>query len=401
MKKILVPTIRFPEFLDAGDWEEKTLDQCLDYLQPTAYLVSDTNYNNAYKTPVLTAGKTFILGYTNETHGIFNENLPAIIFDDFTTATQFVNFPFKAKSSAMKILLAKNGANIKFMYELLQVINYEVGVHERHWISKFAPMSILIPLPSEQQKIADCLSSIDELINSQSQKVEALKIHKKSLVQNLFPKDGETSPLKRFPEFQNEGEWSSSTLGDIATITSGGTPSRSKPEYWNGDIPWITTSLIDFNIIQGANEFISAAGLKESSAKIFPKNTILMAMYGQGITRGKVAVMGIDAATNQACAALLLKKDIKTDFVFQNLASRYEEIRELSNKGGQENLSGGLIEKISFSFPNSVSEQQKIADCLFSIDELILVQSQKVEALKSHKKGLMQALFPTAAKVMA
>ncbi len=181
------PRRRFPEFQNAEAWEEKPLGKYLDYQQPTAYLVSDTKYSDAYKTPVLTAGKTFILGYTNEQHGIFNDNLPVIIFDDFTTATQFVDFPFKAKSSAMKILQAKGGANIKFMYELMQIISYEVATHERHWISKFAPMPMLIPNLPEQQKIADCLSSIDKLIIAQSQKLKTLKIHKKGLMQQLFP----------------------------------------------------------------------------------------------------------------------------------------------------------------------------------------------------------------------
>ena len=186
-----VPKLRFPEFQDAGEWEEKALDACLDYLQPTPYLVSDTNYSDAFKTPVLTAGKTFILGYTNEQNGIYNDNLPVIIFDDFTTATQFVDFPFKAKSSAMKILLAKPRASIKFMYELMQMIAYEVGTHERHWISKFAPMLVLIPSPDEQKKIADCLSSIDALITSQTKKLQAYKSHKKGLMQQLFPDQSE------------------------------------------------------------------------------------------------------------------------------------------------------------------------------------------------------------------
>lgn len=186
-KRAQVPKLRFPEFRDAGEWEEKTLGSLLDYQQPIDYLVSDTNYGDSYKTPVLTAGKTFILGYTNEQHGIFSENLPVIIFDDFTTATQFVDFPFKAKSSAMKILQARNGVNIKFMYEAMQMISYEVGAHERHWISKFSPMSILVPNLIEQQKIADCLSSIDELITLETQKLDTLKTHKKGLMQQLFP----------------------------------------------------------------------------------------------------------------------------------------------------------------------------------------------------------------------
>jgi len=110
----LVPELRFPEFQDAGEWEKKTLGEVLSYEQPTRYLVENAKYSDEYETPVLTAGKTFLLGYTNETKGIFNNNLPTIIFDDFTTAFQFVDFPFKAKSSAMKMLIpATSETNMK------------------------------------------------------------------------------------------------------------------------------------------------------------------------------------------------------------------------------------------------------------------------------------------------
>jgi type I restriction enzyme S subunit len=260
-------------------------------------------------------------------------------------------------------------------------------------------LSIIVPEFPEQQKIADSLSSLDDLIAAQGHKLGALKSHKKGLMQGLFPAAGESLPKLRFPEFQDVGEWINSSLGKIATITSGGTPSRSQNEFWNGNIPWVTTTLIDFNTIRSANEYITEIGLKESSAKLFPKNTILMAMYGQGKTRGKVAILGIDATTNQACAAILLNKALNINFVFQNLAGRYDEIRELSNSGGQENLSAGLIETIPISYPINEKEQQKIADCLSSLDEQIATQSQKLEALKSHKKGLMQQLFPSPDEV--
>ena len=108
-----------------------------------------------------------------------------------------------------------------------------------------------------------------------------------------------TTPKLRFKEF--DGDWDTSKIDKIASVTSGGTPSRANPEYWNGDIPWVTTSLVDFNVILSAEEFITKEGVNNSSAKLFPKDTILMAMYGQGITRGKVAILGIEATTNQAC----------------------------------------------------------------------------------------------------
>ena len=188
MQKIFNQEIRFKA--DDGsefcDWEEKKLGDILDYIQPTKYLVKDTEYNDSYTIPVLTAGKTFILGYTNETDGVFENNLPVIIFDDFTTANKFVNFPFKAKSSAMKILVPKNNNNIKFIYEAMQMIKYEVGGHERHWISKFSFLNIFIPCIEEQTKIANFLSSIDSKIEQVQKQLNFTKEFKKALLQQMF-----------------------------------------------------------------------------------------------------------------------------------------------------------------------------------------------------------------------
>lgn len=116
------------------------------------------------------------------------------------------------------------------------------------------------------------------------------------------------TPKLRFPEFSDK--WELKKLGEIADISSGGTPSRAKKDYWNGNIPWVSTTLIDFNIIDKTDEKITAEGLKNSSAKLFPKGTLLMAMYGQGKTRGKIAILGIEASTNQACGAIIPKKSI-------------------------------------------------------------------------------------------
>ena len=167
-------------------WLKVELGKLLDYKQPTPYLVKSTDYSDGYSTPVLTAGKTFILGYTNEDFGIFEEELPAIIFDDFTTASKFVDFPFKAKSSAMKILVAKQGISIKFVYEAMQVMNYSVGGHQRHWISIFANLVIGLPSLSEQQKITSVLSNADKEIELLEQQLADLKQEKKALMQQLL-----------------------------------------------------------------------------------------------------------------------------------------------------------------------------------------------------------------------
>ena len=199
-----------------------------------------------------------------------------------------------------------------------------------------------------------------------------------------------TTPKLRFKEF--DGDWDTSKIDKIASVTSGGTPSRANPEYWNGDIPWVTTSLVDFNVIHSAEEFITKEGVNNSSAKLFPKDTILMAMYGQGITRGKVAILGIEATTNQACCAIKLKDGYETQFIFQNLMNRYDEIRDLSNDGGQKNLSAGIIKDIEISIP-SKGEQTKIATFLSAVDEKISQLMQKHQLLSQYKQGMMQKLF--------
>ena len=185
MQNLLTAKIRFPQF--KGEWKFTKLGNLLDYEQPTQYLVSDENYDNGFGTPVLTAGKTFILGYTNETKGIFQDNLPVIIFDDFTTATQFVNFPFKVKSSAMKILKQKNTmVNIRLVYEMMQMINFVASDHKRYWISEFQDLEIKLPNLNEQQKIAEVLTACDDEINLLNLKLENLKKQKQGLMQKLL-----------------------------------------------------------------------------------------------------------------------------------------------------------------------------------------------------------------------
>lgn len=197
-------------------------------------------------------------------------------------------------------------------------------------------------------------------------------------------------PELRFPEFGEN--WSTYILGKLAKITSGGTPNRSNSTYWSGDIPWITTSLINSNEISHAEEFISEEGLKNSSAKMFPKGTVLMAMYGQGKTRGKVAILQIEATTNQACAAIIPQTNIDNQFLFQRLSGMYERIRGESNEGGQKNLSGQLIKNLTIGI-TTLPEQQKIASFLTAVDTKIEQLNQKKALLEQYKKGAMQKLF--------
>lgn len=190
MQKLFSQQIRFKDEngLDYPEWDERELGDILYYEQPTKYIVNNTDYDDSYDIPVLTAGKSFILGYTSEKEGIFNSNLPVIIFDDFTTDNKYVNFPFKVKSSAMKILYNdKFHSNIKFIYESINMINFSKGdEHKRYWISEYQYISIGFPSLPEQQKIADFLSSIDKKIDAVNEQISQMAQFKQGLLQQLF-----------------------------------------------------------------------------------------------------------------------------------------------------------------------------------------------------------------------
>ncbi|WP_429287810.1 restriction endonuclease subunit S [Paraburkholderia sp. GAS206C] len=181
-------------------------------------------------------------------------------------------------------------------------------------------------------------------------------------------------------------DWDVKQLGELSSVSAGGTPSRSNANYWGGDIPWITTTEIDFRLITESEQFITSIGLKNSAAKLMPAGALLMALYGQGKTRGKVGVLGFEAATNQACAAIILKKGYSREYAFHYLASQYDEIRKLSNTGNQENLNGALVRSIPVLLP-PLSEQSAIATALSDVDALL----SSLDALIIKKRDIKQA----------
>ncbi|WP_297248394.1 restriction endonuclease subunit S [uncultured Brachyspira sp.] len=183
MQRVLSGEVRFKGFTD--EWQTVRLGDILSYEQPNNYIVKNDEYNNKYECPVLTAGKTFVLGYTNEKFDIYNE-IPVIIFDDFTTETKYVNFPFKVKSSAIKIL-SSNKCNLKLIYELIKMIKFNAESHKRYWISEYQYLEIKIPKSiEEQKKIAGLLSLIDEDIENLKKQLELRKQQKKGLMQRLL-----------------------------------------------------------------------------------------------------------------------------------------------------------------------------------------------------------------------
>lgn len=181
-----VPKRRFEGFVD--EWSFEKLGNLLIYEQPTKYLVNNTSYNDSNPVPVLTAGQSFILGYTHETNNVKNATSedPIIIFDDFTTSSHYVDFSFKVKSSAMKFLRFEDNSTSYFIYVLLKNIKYEPQSHERHWISIFANFDVLLPSKKEQQKIGQFFKKIDEMIATHQQKLEKFKATKQAYLHEMF-----------------------------------------------------------------------------------------------------------------------------------------------------------------------------------------------------------------------
>lgn len=394
-----IPKWRFLEFRDSGEWEEKELNESLDYLQPTQYLVQSENYSNNYETPVLTAGKSFVLGYTNEKDGIFNNKLPVIIFDDFTTDSKFVDFPFKVKSSAIKILLAKYNFNIKFIFEIMQMVSYEVSVHKRHWISIFSKLKVLIPKLPEQQKIADCLSSIDDLISVEEKKLSLLNDYKKGWMQRLFPAEEKTVPEWRFPEFQDNKEWETAKLINIADYRRGSFPQPYGLAKWydefNG-MPFIQVFDVDDNMRLKATTKNKISKLASKQSVFIGKGTLIVTLQG---SIGRVAITQYDAYIDRTL--LLFEKfymDIDKVF-FAYIIQRLFEIKKQSAPGGIiKTITKQALSEFTVKLPER-PEQEKIAKFLSGIDDLIITQTDRIEALKQYKKALMQGLFPVTEEV--
>ena len=193
-------------------------------------------------------------------------------------------------------------------------------------------------------------------------------------------------------------QWEVCMIGDIATVSSGSTPSRTTSRYWNGEIPWVTTGELSEGCVMSTNERISYNAIEDLKLKIYPAGTLLMAMYGQGKTRGTTAVLGIDATINQACAAITVRYGL-SPYLYYFLQSSYNDIRRLSNVGNQENLNADIIKTYPVALP-PLAEQRKIAKILAAQDRVIELLNREIEQLKLLKKYYLRKMFPQHAKTV-
>ena len=251
----------------------------------------------------------------------------------------------------------------------------------------------LPPLP-EQRRIAEILTTADTTIQKVDDAIAKTERLKRGLMQELLTKgigheEFKDSEVGRIPR-----EWQVTTLRAECVVGTGGTPSRKQPEYFGGTIPWIKTTEVNYNTIVETGECITKLGLQNSNAKIYLAGTLIIAMYGQGVTRGKCAILGMDAAINQACAAVTPKNDnnIHVKYLQYWCQFKYDQIRNLRQGANQSNLNLSIVGSMRFPLP-SFPEQHHIAEILSTVDKKLELERKRKEKLERVKKGLMNELL--------
>ncbi len=252
-----------------------------------------------------------------------------------------------------------------------------------------------IPLPPlpEQRRIARVLSTVDEALSLTDEAIARTERVKRGLMQRLLTRGLGHEKFKKTEIGEIPEEWEVVRLGEISKIESGGTPNRKEASYWiGGTIPWIKSGELNDSIILSSEEFITKSGLENSSAKIFPKNTLLIALYGA--TVGKTGLLGISAATNQAIAALLPKQENRFDPRFLQYMIIYlrGKLISTSSGGAQSNIYLYVLKSFKLPLP-PLPEQRRIAEILGAVDEKLELLRARREKLERVKKGLMQDLL--------
>ncbi|SCX04081.1 EcoKI restriction-modification system protein HsdS [Agrobacterium sp. DSM 25558] len=263
-------------------------------------------------------------------------------------------------------------------------------------ISKQTFFGIKIPTPAfaEQQKIAECLLSLDDLVLKQSKIVDTLTIHKKALMQQLFPREGEVQPNFRFPEFQDAGDWVPKTLGDIVSIQSGATPAKGTPEFWDGSVPWVSAKDMKRLLLEDTTDHISAAAV-DNGARLVPSGTLLILTRGMTLLKDvPICFLRREMSFNQDVKGLRPKDEVDGLFLAWMLTSYKDRLLSMVDRAGHGTgkLDTDELKGLDLMLPGP-SEQKRIAECLITLDELIISQTGKLEVLKKHKIGLMQQVY--------
>lgn len=400
----LVPKLRFPEFREHIEWKMKTLGPYLEdcsqrvrsHTQLPVYsstreglkrqddyfdgrvLVNENDYG------VVPHG-CFVYRHMSD-DGTFKFNINQT-GGDIAVRKEYPVFTTRELNSAFLLAKLNEGPDFK-RFALSQKAG---GTRTRLYFSRLCEWQTLLPPPAEQQKIAECLSSVDELMVAQARKVDALKSHKRGLMQQLFPREGETQPRLRFREFQNAGEWVTEPLSKLADYENG--KAYEKDIVENGKYVVVNSRFISTD--GAVRKYSNAAYLIAKSGEVLmvlsdlPKGKALAKCYF-------VEANDCYAVNQRICRLKPMRVDGKFLYYILN---RHPSLLAFDDGLNQTHLSKGGVTECPLCIPRDKAEQQRIATCLSSLDALITAETQKLEALKTHKKGLMQQLFPSPEEV--
>lgn len=382
-----VPNLRFPEFRDAGPWEVKRLGELVTTIAPPKKLQT-TEYQPSGQFPIIDQSPNDICGWTDDEAALVEVDFPVVVFGDHSCVVKLVESPFAQGADGIKILAPADDIDGRFLFLSLEANPVEQKGYNRHF-SALKEKLIPFPLKSsgEQKKIADCLSSLDDLIRAEGARLGVLKDHKRALMQRLFPRPGETTPRLRFPAFRDAGPWEVKRLGDE------GIADFVRDRIAAVDIPaghYVSTInlLSDFDGLAEKPEMPPPG-----SAIAYRAGDILMSNIRPYLRKIWVADRS-GGASNDVIVARPGKKIVPTFLGHLLMSDRFISYIMDGAKGVK--MPRGDLEQIQgFEVPlPSLPEQQKIADGLTALDDLIRAQGERIEALRSHKRGLMQQLFP-------
>lgn len=369
----LVPRLRFPEFAQDSAWEYATVAALVDTVTPPKKL-SSSKYLQEGRFPIIDQSQNYICGWTDDDEAIITKPLPVIVFGDHTCVLKLVDQPFAQGADGIKIITVNRSVSVEYLYYHMLHRPLVTKQYKRHF-STLKNRFVCFPNPKsgEQQKIADCLGSLDDLIAAETQKLKALRQQKQGLMQQLFPKPGETVLRLRFPEFWNTAKWVRIPLSDaFKTIVNGRANAQDHEE--DGVYPLFDRSKV----------------VKRSRTFLFDTEAVILP--GEGMSFQPQYFNGKFNLHQRVYA--LMEPTLDSHFAFYALDRYKAALADSAVQSTVRSLRMSIIENFDIPCPTSGPEQQKIADCLGSMDDMIAAEGRKLKALQQHKQGLMQQLFP-------
>ncbi len=404
-KTAVVPKLRFPEFREAEDWGLKRGDHLFDAINNRApseilpILAITQEYGAIPRDQIdyhVSVTEQSIESYKSVEKGDFIISLRSfqggIEYSSYRGICSPAYVILRRKCRGSDGYFRHLFKSARFIQQLTRNIE---GLRDGKMISyrQFSEQLIPTPIPAEQQKIADCLTSLDEVIAAQGRKVEALKTYKRGLMQQLFPRESKTLPRLRFPEFRNAPEWKSEKLDTLAKRGSGHTPSKSITGYYNGEVKWISLAdsrRLDRGLISQTAIEISQQGLENSSAVLHPTGSVVLSRDA-GV--GKSAVMGMPMAVSQHFIVWTCHGKRMSNWFLYYVLQKMKPVFECIATGSTIKTIGVPFFRDMTVMVPSLSEQQRIAELLSSFDAQVAAEEDKLAVLKAHKRGLMQQLF--------